>query len=289
MVFMASERRTWAIMLHGGAGRFDIADQAACLDVCRTALEAGRFILAHGGCALDAVQAAVMCLEDDPLFNAGTGSVLNRDGQVEMDAAIMDGASLRAGAVAALRQVKNPILVARHILEDGRHVMLAGDGAKKFAQQCGVPLCEEAELLSPRQAARWRERYGTVGAVAFDAVGGLAAATSTGGTFGKLPGRIGDSAVIGCGTYADEHAAVSCTGMGEAIIRLVLARRVAESIAAGRDPESAARDAVAQLEMQANGGLIVADRFGRLAFAYTTPQMPVCYLDSTQAEPRVSI
>lgn len=265
-----------AFAVHGGAGRFAPDDEGPVLEGCRAALKTGLTLLNDGAPAVDAVEAAICVLEDDPLFNAGTGSVLNRDGAVEMDAAIMEGATLRAGSVAALSRVRHPISVARRVLEDGRHVLLVGAGARAFAAAQGVPDYDAAHLITARQRARWSEHYGTVGAVALDCAGGLAAGTSTGGVFGKLPGRVGDSALIGSGTYAHESRAVSCTGMGEAIIRTSLAHAVATAQGA---LVQVADDMVSGLtrRLGAQTGLIVLDVRGTLGWAHATPDMPVAY------------
>ncbi|HEM47517.1 MAG TPA: hypothetical protein ENO23_10800, partial [Alphaproteobacteria bacterium] len=254
-------QRPYAIVVHGGAGPHRSGGLAERMQGCETAAARGLEVLQNRGSALDAVQAAVVVLEDHPLFNAGRGAPLNAAGEVELDASIMDGRDLRAGAVAAVQGVPNPVALARAVLEDGRHVLLAGDGARAFARQHGVALCDPGDLVSDAQRQRWRERFGTVGAVALDARGFLAAATSTGGLFGKLPGRIGDSALIGSGTYADASAAVSCTGHGEAIIRVVLAKLVCDHIGAGEAPGAAAREAVDRLGARTAGeaGLIVLD------------------------------
>ena len=201
-----------SIIVHGGAGPVKDDSLASRLDGCKQAALAGWRILQQGGSALDAAEAAVVALEDNPLFNAGTGSTLNSLGQVEMDAAIMEGASLRAGAVAAVKAIKNPIKLARRLLEDGRHVLLAGEGALLFAHSLGFPECDPASLIVDSEKQRWDSKHGTVGCVALDRNGELAAATSTGGIFNKLPGRVGDSPLIGCGTYANKFGAVSCTG-----------------------------------------------------------------------------
>ncbi len=268
-----------SIIVHGGAGPIKDDSLAARLEGCKAAALAGWKILQDGGAALDAVEAAVVMLEDNPLFNAGTGSTLNNLGNVEMDAAIMEGQTLRAGAVAAVAGIKNPIMLARRVLEDGRHVMLAGDGALLFARQVGVPQCAPEALIVEREQKRWESKHGTVGCVAFDADGKLAVATSTGGIFNKLPGRVGDSPLIGCGTYADDYGAASCTGHGEAIMRLVLAKRAVDNLKNGSDAQTAATLAMTDLEddrIQATGGIILIDRFGKIGYARNTTHMPVC-------------
>lgn len=271
-----------AILCHGGAGRL-LGERApvAQAGVRRAACRGWRLLLA-GGSALDAVEAAVREMEDDPEFNAGLGSVLNERGAVECDAAIMDGDRLAAGAVGAVSGVRHPVGLARRVMDDGRHVLLVGEGARVFAAAVGEPLCEPEALVTPARRARWqREAPGTVGAVACDADGRLAAATSTGGMWGKRVGRVGDTALIGGGTYADEHAAVSCTGDGEAIVRCVLAHSAASDVASGASATAAAREAVSRLAQRTGGegGVIVVDRAGRLGYARNAPSMAVCAID----------
>ena len=268
-----------SIIVHGGAGPIKDDSLAARLEGCKAAALAGWAILQQGGAALDAVEAAVVGLEDNPLFNAGTGSTLNSLGKIEMDAAIMEGHSLRAGAVAAVSGVKNPINLARRVLEDGRHILLAGEGALLFARQIGFPECAPESLIVESEKKRWQSKHGTVGAVAFDSAGRLAVATSTGGIFNKLPGRVGDSPLIGCGTYADDYGAASCTGQGEAIMRLVLAKSAVDFLheADGIEAQTAARMAIAHLEerLQSTGGIILIDRSGKIGYARSTSHMPV--------------
>ena len=269
---------TPAIIIHGGAGPIKDNSLPARLNGCKAAALAGWKILQQGGSSLDAAEAAVVVLEDNPLFNAGTGSTLNSLGKVETDAAIMDGASLRAGSVAAVSGIKNPIKLARRVMADGRHVMLACEGALMFAREIGFPEISPESMIVDSQAKKFESKHGTVGCVAFDAAGKLAVATSTGGIFKKLPGRVGDSPLIGCGTYADDAGAVSCTGHGEAIIRVVLAKSAVDFMKAGADPQSAAARAVELLESKtgSTGGLIVIDCLGKIGYARNTTHMPVC-------------
>lgn len=225
-----------AIAVHGGAGRpapETLRDPSAHHAALEAALRAGDAVLARGGTALDAVGAAVAELESCPLFNAGLGSVLTSAGTVETDAAIACGATGRAGAVAALSGVAHPVELARAVLEDGRHVLLAGPGAQAFAREQGVALVDPEALVTERQrAAAAREGLGTVGAVARDRAGHLAAATSTGGVAGQRPGRVGDTPILGAGTWAhDATCAISATGEGEAILRAAAAHEVAALIA----------------------------------------------------------
>ncbi len=282
----------------GGAAA-NPADSAEFPRGVRSAALAGWTVLAAGGSALDAVERAVRALEDDPRFNAGRGSVLNRDGAVEVDASIMEGDRLQCGAVAALSRIANPVTVARRVLESQRHVLLVGDGALAFARSAGVPECDPATLVTDRQRKRHAELSrqpamrtgGTVGAVAIDRNGTIAAATSTGGTPGKLPGRVGDSALIGCGTYADSSiGGVSCTGDGEAIVRVVLGHRALQFLKDADDPDYAAKVAVDLLvdEGGGQGGLILVDWRGRAGFATSTRLMPVAIMSPTLQEPQVT-
>ena len=271
-----------AIIVHGGAGPIKDDSLPVRLDGCKAAALAGWKILQAGGSALDAAESAVVVLEDNPLFNAGTGSTLNSLGKVEMDAAIMAGDSLRAGSVAALSNVKNPVKLARSVLEDGRHVMLAGEGALRFAREIGFPECDADVLITDSEKSRWDAKHGTVGCVAFDANGKLAVATSTGGVFNKLPGRVGDSPLIGCGTYADTFGAASCTGYGEAIMRLVLAKTAVDFLRECHDAQNAADRAIGELaaKLQSTGGIILIDRHGKIGFARNTTHMPVCMISA---------
>jgi len=271
---------TPAIIVHGGAGPIKDKSLAGQLEGCRAAALAGWERLQGGGLALDAVESAVVCLENNPIFNAGTGSTLNRLGQVEMDAAIMEGASLRAGAVAAVGRIKNPIRLARRILEHGQHILLAGEGALAFARSAGIPECTPSSLIVSAEHERWQEMHGTVGAVALDLRGRIAVATSTGGVFNKLPGRVGDSPLLGCGTYADEEGGVSCTGHGEGIMRVVLAKTALDYLRQGLDPRLAANSAVGRLNERTGGkgGLILINRRGAIGYSRNTAHMPVCWI-----------
>jgi beta-aspartyl-peptidase (threonine type) len=283
----------YALAIHGGAGAlprvpFSSAREQSYRSGLLAALAAGEQVLRDDGAALDAVQAAVMALEDDPAFNAGHGAVLTADGTVELDAAIMDGTDLRAGAVAQLRQVRNPILLARQVLDDAAHVFLVGDGAERFARDAGMALVandyfitaerrRQHEARQPGEAAGLDEPpLGTVGAVARDRAGHLAAATSTGGTAGKRPGRVGDSPVIGAGTYADNQTcAVSTTGHGEWFLRTAQAYDIAARLRyGGGSLAGAVAVAIARLTgLEAAGGLIAVDPAGEIAIGRNTPIM----------------
>lgn len=278
-----------SIIVHGGAGPIKDDSLAARLDGCKAAALAGWSILDAGGTAVEAAEAAVVNLEDNPLFNAGTGSTLNCLGQVEMDAAIMDGAMLRAGAVAAVKGIKNPIKLARRVLDDGRHILIAGEGASLFARAIGFPECDPAALIVESEKQRWGSKHGTVGSVAFDCGGKLAAATSTGGIFNKLPGRVGDSPLIGCGTYANKFGAVSCTGFGEAIIRVVMAYNAAQLLRDGIEADAVAGIALNNMAelTGSTAGLILMDARGQVGFECNTTHMPVCYI-TAGSEPKTA-
>ena len=271
--------RVPTLIVHGGAGSDPHDGREELREGVAEAVRAGWDRLVAGGSSLDAVEAAVRALEDHPRFNAGRGSALTSAETVEMDASIMEGDGLTNGAVACVTGLRHPITLARKILEAGRHSFFVGDGALAQAQALGVPLCDPAELVTARQKERLRAvQAGTVGAVALDRAGVVAAATSTGGTSGKAPGRVGDSPLIGCGTYAESTlGGVSCTGDGEAIIRVVLARRTLDILKSVDDPMLACRVAMDVLteEGRGGGGLICVDWKGRLGWAHSTPLMPV--------------
>ena len=281
-----------AVVVHGGAGTRPDHNPAPYLQGTRAAAEAGLKVLLQGGSALDAAQAAAVVLEDDPWFNAGTGACLTAAGDVELDASCMDGTTLRAGAVACVKSIKNPILLARRVCDDTPHVLICGPGAEAFARECGLRPYPNELLVTARQRARFEELYalaqregadaarqgkiGTIGAVAFDGKGHVAACTSTGGTPYKRPGRVGDTPIIGAGTYADDHeAAASSTGLGEAILKVAMARAGCARVRDGLSPRQAALEAVGLLRerAQGDGGIIVAGPDGRLGWAYNTPRM----------------
>lgn len=272
-----------AILVHGGAGPRVAEIEAAAEAGCAAAAAAGWAVLAGGGGALDAVVAAVMAMEDDASFNAGVGSCLTADGRVEMDASLMDGARHAGAGVGIVTAVRNPIRLAHALLLDGRHVLVAGAGAEAFARTCGLPTAPPESFITARQRRRWKARLqsegGTVGAVAVDRDGHVAAATSTGGLLGKLPGRIGDSAILGAGTYADDRAgAASATGHGEAIIIAGLARAAVDALRSGRHPARVADAAVTELTEHSGAavGLILVDRSGRHGAAHSAERMITC-------------
>jgi L-asparaginase / beta-aspartyl-peptidase len=303
-----------SLIVHGGAWPIPQESFAACRRGIRRSLEAGWKILTEGGSAADAVEAAIVVMEDDPIFDAGTGSHLTLDGRVQLDAILMDGATLKAGAVAAVERVRNPIRLARCVLEKSKHMMLVGSGAEQFAQENGLPLCKPEDLVTEQERAAWlrcREDshaaenhaghgQGTVGAVALDSLGSLFAGTSTGGTCCKHTGRVGDSPLIGCGCYADsEWGGVSCTGNGEGIMKIVMAKMAVDLLAVppGDPYELQARPEGSQAEVnraqfvadacvrklahraRTTGGLILLDRDGNPAAAFNTPQMAYGFVE----------
>jgi len=281
------------LLVHGGA--WAIPDDAVDdhLRGVQAAAAQGWELLQRGGSCLDAVEAAVVAMEEDETFDAGRGSFLNMDGRVQLDALMMDGATLRAGGVGCVEHIRNPIRVARKILAESPHVYFVGTGAERFAQEHGIDLCSNEELILEREVLRLREakkqdylqmpdEFGptrssdTVGAVALDRDGNIAAATSTGGTLNKAPGRVGDSSLIGCGCYADNRsAAVSTTGWGEPMMKLVLSKWAADRVEDGLAPQEVAQSALYYLKARLNGhgGVIIVDRQGRIGLAHSTPRM----------------
>ena len=266
------------VVVHGGASEW-YAGTGPGRDACRRAAQAGMEALAAGGGALDAVIAAVHVVEDDPACNAGTGAVLTSRGTLELDACVMDGSSLRSGAVAVLPPFLHPIDIARAVLEDGRYHLLAGDGAAAFARARGFTPCDPQVMITADRRAEFEgrgsfERGNTVGAVARDAHGNLAAATSTGGMTGTIPGRVGDVPIVGGGTYADEHAACSCTGDGEAFARGCAAFWTVEHVADGA--QTAAERSVTRVLTRYGGygGLILLAEDGDVGIARSASAMP---------------
>lgn len=298
---MTPDAQRWTLMIHGGAGilRPDTLtpeQSAGARAGLGAALDAGAAILASGGAAIDAVEAAVRVLEDDPHFNAGRGAVLGYDGQVSLDAAIMDGRDRRAGSVAGVSSVRNPVTLARAVMMATPHVMLSGSGAEEFAREQGIEPASEDWLVLPERRAQLAElrakpagwfdaemKYGTVGAVACDAHGHVAAATSTGGVTGKRWGRVGDTPLIGAGTYADDRAcAVSATGAGEFFIRESAGHEIAARMRLlGEDAATAAQAVIAGVvALGGTGGVIVATPAGDAVWRFSTPGM---YRASTNA------
>jgi beta-aspartyl-peptidase (threonine type) len=297
-----SDSGNYSIMVHGGAGALDnVKDDKTAfryLDSIRRILEHGRDVLLLGGSALQAVEACASLLEDDPVFNAGCGSVLNENGKVEMDAAIMDGRDLSAGAVAAVDNIANPVQLARLVMTESEHVMLIAEGAMRFADHCGMERVPEDYFYTPDRVeqlhqARLQHRmmldhddteedsedqkYGTIGAIALDPAGNLAAATSTGGIVNKRMGRVGDSPIVGAGVYADnETCAVSATGFGEDFMRTVISKTIADFILMkGLDADQATKAGIGYLKRKVSGrgGVIVIDAAGNCASDFTTKKM----------------
>jgi L-asparaginase / beta-aspartyl-peptidase len=292
------------LVVHGGAWAMPDEMVEAHINGVRNAMAAGWRVLERGGAALDAVEEAVVIMEDDETFDAGRGSFLNREGKVQLDALIMCGSTLRAGGVGCVERIANPVRAARKILSESPHVYFVAEGAERFAAEHGIPLCRNEDLIIPREVQRLREfqarsseespnlfapaiSHDTVGAVALDREGNIAAATSTGGTLNKAPGRLGDSSLIGCGCYADNKtAAASTTGWGEPIMKLVLAKWAADRVAAGNLPEWVAAEAVNYLESRLNGhgGMILLDARGRFGIAHNTPRMAWAFKTRTQEQ-----
>ena len=259
----------WSLILHGGARSIPAQRQSANREGCRRAADAGAELLRGGGAAIDAVEQVVRLLEDDVTFNAGSGSVPNLDGVVEMDAAIMDGQTLDIGAVAALREVRNPVAVARLLLREPS-VLLVGDGAQAFAESMDVPRVVVASANGDEP------HHDTVGCVAFDQRGRIAVATSTGGLSGQLAGRVGDAPIPGCGFYADSaRGGVAISGDGESILRVLLAARVIEELH-GQRPNVAVGAALRRLErVGGEAGMVVLDRLGRMSLAHNSEHFAV--------------
>ena len=310
------------LLVHGGAWSIPDDMLEAHEQGVFDALQAGYSLLEDGASAVDAVEAAVSRMEDDTTFDAGRGSFLTSDGRVQLDALLMDGAALRAGGVACVERLRNPIQAARLVLDKSPHVYFVGAGAEEFAQAQGMPLINNSELVLDRERQRLaeaqaKERAGlpdltfagddkspetaadlgshdTVGAVALDAQGHIAAGTSTGGTLNKAPGRVGDSSLIGCGCYADNaSAAVSLTGWGEPIMKLVLGKWAADRVQQKQSPEQVAQDAIGYLykRLGGHGGIILLGPDGRYGIAHNTPRMAwgVCTSDGPRTGVRVDV
>lgn len=302
-----------ALIAHGGAGNWRPGSEEDAVDGMRAAVEKGRAILRAGGSALDAVCATVVALEDNPIFNAGTGAVLNFDGFCELDACVMEGRNACVGAVAALQRVRNPILVARKVMEETDHVMLAGEGAQRFARVMGFP---DHDPVTPARREDWQDKRnrmddvlgrhslkmrrflkehpeyagGTVGAAAVDANGILAAATSTGGVTMKLNGRVGDSPLPGAGNYASAYAAASATGTGEYVVRSLATRAIAEAVERGTTLAAAMRDVLDRLgrDYDADVGFVAVDASGVAVAQHRTRDMPHAFFtDASEVTSRM--
>ncbi len=302
-------RQLPVFVVHGGAWAIPDDMVEAHLEGVRRALAEGWKVLERGGTALDAVESAIVTMEDDETFDAGRGSFLTRDGHVQLDAIMMDGATLRAGGVGCVERIRNPIRAARLVLDKSPHVYFVAEGAERFAHEHGMELCRNEDLVIEREVKRLKEAqakeaaghpdltfagpgfadpgftdkgssHDTVGAVALDVNGNIAAGTSTGGTVNKAPGRVGDSSLIGCGCYADnQSAAASCTGWGEPIMKLVLAKWAADRVGGSGAPDAVAQEAMTYLKRRLNGhgGMILLDARGRFGIAHSTPRMAWAY------------
>lgn len=293
--------KPYALVIHGGAGVMDQKSmtpeiQAEYLAVLNRVLQVGDSVLAHGGTALDAVEQAIVIMEDSPLFNAGKGAVFTHDGLVELDASVMDGQNLKAGAIAAVRDIKNPIKVARAVMEKSDNVLLNGAGASQFAKEQGFQIVDNTyfhtekrykqlqELLKKEREAGVNDKHGTVGCVALDKHGNIAAGTSTGGMTNKKYGRIGDSPVIGAGTYANNATGgFSCTGHGEYYIRLGFSRDISALMEYKKlSVTEACREEVDKLtQLGGTGGVIGLDRNGNIAMEFNTSGMFRGYIKSS--------
>jgi beta-aspartyl-peptidase (threonine type) len=311
----STDKKGYVLVIHGGAGDMQrgmvpASVEKIYLDALNSALDTGQLILSNGGTALDAVERVIKVLEDNPLFNAGKGSVFNSDGKCEMDAAIMNGQNLAAGSVAGVTTIKNPISAARAVMEKSHHVMMTGKGAEKFAGLSRLTIVPESYFFTENSLQDWlqtrrmdslkevtkdtaykkstslnasyssllgTEKYGTVGAVALDMYGNLAAATSTGGMTNKKYGRVGDSPIIGAGTYANNKtAAISCTGHGEYFIRLVMAKTISDMMEFGNYSLSKASEEMIMNRLPAlsgSGGIIAVDKEGNIAMPFCTSGM----------------
>ncbi len=300
-----------SLVLHGGAWNIPPDLLEPHRKGLREALKRGWQVLTQGGSAVDAVEQAIITMEDDEAFDAGRGSFLNAAGEVELDASIMDGNAFRAGAVAAIQNIRNPITLARRVMEHGEHVLLVGKGASRFAREHGIPTCSQDDLITLREIERWRSLQsqssfatrdafrqgqgpgGTVGAVAIDCDGNIAAGTSTGGTPNKFPGRIGDSPLIGCGTYADNFVGgVSTSGWGEAMIKVVMAKTVVDIMDwNNNDPLLAARQGIKILERKTAGygGVIALNNAGHVGIAFNTPRMARAHMSSSLDVPVIEV
>lgn len=276
---------TISIVVHGGAKTITNDKAKANSDGCTAAVEAGWTILTRGGSAEEAVEAAIRVLEDDPVFNASMGATLDTEGKLYLDAGMMEGKTLRWGGVVAVEELSHPISVARKIMED-KSRLLTSFGAERFAREHGFEMCKPTDLITYEQRQHWEkeeavsDRSCTVGCVALDANGILVAGTSTGGLANQPPGRVGDSAIVGCGLYANNQGACSTTGDGESIIPVVLAKTAVDFLATDRHPDEAAQMAIGTLQQQVKGeaGCIILDPQGRVGWAHNSQGMAVAYM-----------
>lgn len=280
----------WALIVHGGAKPYKASEDRQNREGVRQALEAGREILAKGGSALDATEAAVRVMEDLPVFNASNGAALNERGEIELSAAVMDGRDLRIGAIAYVQTLKHPVSVARALLPE-KWILLVGEGAEKFAREKGAEFVPMESMITGENEKEFEESRDTIGAVALDMGGNIAVASATGGLSGAAVGRVSDTAMPGCGYYADNHiGAVTFSGDGEAIARLALAARVMASLEDGEDPGHAIGKSIAKLPgtgAGADGGGIAIRKDGRIGWAHNSPMFAVAFVTSEMEEPEV--
>lgn len=281
-----------ALIAHGGAGKWPERFHKVAQEGLREAVSVGWEYLARGASALETVEQVIRILEDNPIYDAGTGSFINERGEVEMDAIIADGREIRFGAVAAVRRVRNPITLARLVLTQTDHNFFVGDGADQLAAELGMPIVANIDMISPMQLRSYRKRKlrheaatgtGTVGAVAMDRDGNIAAATSTGGTPSKPKGRVGDTPMFGAGGYADNlGGGASATGVGEQIMRMLLCKYAVDRMEAGESAQEAAQAAIAHIQQRIERpevGIIMLDKFGRPGAAHTTQAMPIAWVE----------
>lgn len=300
ILLQAQQAKNYALVIHGGAGVMDKKNmtpemQNEYTKVLNLVLHSGDSVLANGGTCMDAIEKTIMIMEDSPLFNAGKGAVLTHDGIAELDASVMEGKNLKAGAIAGVRDIKNPIRVARAVMEKSEHVLLSGSGASQFAKEQGFIPVENSyfqiekrlkslqELLKKEREATTNDKHGTVGCVALDSYGNIAAGTSTGGMMNKKYGRIGDSPIIGAGTYANnETGAFSCTGHGEYYIRLGFSRDISALIEYQKlSVSEACQEEIRKLtQLGGTGGVIGIDRKGNIAMEFNTSGMFRGYIKS---------
>ncbi len=269
-----------AIIVHGGSWSIPDSLREGHLVGVINAVKRGYQLLQQQGSALDAVENAVVCMEDNPIFDAGIGSFLNEEGHVELDALIMDGSRLKSGAIGAVQNCKNPIIVARKLLENSDTMMLVGSGANKFAKAMNLA-CDPENLIIPRELDRWKQGRediftpgGTVGAIALDTKGKLAMASSTGGSQYKMVGRLGDTPLIGCGGYASAVAAATTTGHGESFMKITASKMAVDLIEDGRAPQAAAKEVIEKIRsINGYGGIIIIDNIGRIGYSFNTSRM----------------
>jgi beta-aspartyl-peptidase (threonine type) len=288
---LGKEIKMISIIVHGGAGKINPEEAPERVEICKIAASTGYKTLEKGGSAIEAVVKAVMVLEDHPLFNAGRGSTLNWEGKVEMDAAIMDGSNKKMGALAEVSHIKNPITLARAIMEGCKHTFLVGEGAEEFAREQSIEFAEEAYFYTERTQKIWENRknnleHDTVGAIALDSTGRIVAGVSTGGTSYKHRGRVGDSPVVGSGFYANKLYGAVATGIGEDIMRTTLSVRVMFYVAKGLGLQEALDSTIKDLtDLPGEGGIIGIDNKGTIAFSKNTTGMLYAFIKEGMKNP----